>query len=52
MPCLTTPMHASVGIWENMVDETRSMHNLTVMHFAVVGNKTDMIKYNMTNHVR
>jgi len=50
-------MHASNGImiWEKIVarrepDDPRSMHNPTGMRFAIMGNKTDMIKYNMTNH--
>ena len=49
-------MHASIGIWEKMVacrepDDPRSMHNPTDMCFAMMGNKTDMIEYNLTNHV-
>ena len=32
-------------------DDPRSMHSPTGMRFAIMGNKTDMIKYNMTNHV-
>ena len=56
IPGLPNPMHASIGIWEKMVarrelDDPRSMHNPTGMRFAIMGNKTDMIKYNMTNHV-
>ena len=52
----TNLMHASIGIWEKMVvhrepDDPRSMHNATGMRFAIMGNKTDMMKYNMTNHV-
>ena len=53
---LTNPLHASIGIWEKMVahrepDDPCSMDNPTGKCFAVMGNKTDMIKYNMTNHV-
>jgi len=49
-------MHASIGIWEKMVsrcepDDLRSMYNPTGMCFAIMGNKTDMNKYNMTNHI-
>jgi len=56
IPGLTNPMHVSIGIWEKIVarrepDDPRSMHNPTGMRFAIMGNKTDMIKYNMTNHV-
>jgi len=32
-------------------DDLRSMHSPTGTRFAIMGNKTDMIKYNMSNYV-
>jgi len=53
---LTNPMEASIGIWEKMVasrepDNPLSMHGPTAMRFVMVGNKSNMTKFNMTNHV-
>lgn len=56
IPGLTNPMEASIGIWEKMVasrepDNPLSMHSPTAMRFVVMGNKSNMTKFNMTNHV-
>jgi len=56
IPDLPNPMHAPIVIWEKMVarrepEDPHSMHHPTGMRFAIMGNKTDMIKYNITNHV-
>jgi len=56
LPGLIEPHTCFIDIWEKMVarrepDDPRSMYNPTGMCFAIMGNKTDMIKYNMTNHV-